>query len=129
MIQTAQTQPAVEILKNTQMYFAALIWKAAIFYSFFVKTGLSCPVVSEEHTLESEDFSMTDQQKDQIQTMRRQGLSYVKIGQALGISDNTVRSFCRRNRVVGSFPDGNFALMRIPMPMNSLGFLSIGTFL
>ena len=42
---------------------------------------------------------MTDQQKDQIQSMRRQGLSYVKIGQALGISDNTVRSFCRRNRL------------------------------
>lgn len=42
---------------------------------------------------------MTDQQKDQIQTMRRQGLSYVKIGQALGISDNTVRSFCRRNKL------------------------------
>lgn len=42
---------------------------------------------------------MTDQQKDQIQTMRRQGLSYVKIGQALGISDNTVRSFCRRNQL------------------------------
>ena len=42
---------------------------------------------------------MTDWQKDQIQTMRRQGLSYVKIGQALGISDNTVRSFCRRNQL------------------------------
>lgn len=41
---------------------------------------------------------MTDWQKSQIQTMRMQGISYVKIGQALGISDNTVRSFCRRNR-------------------------------
>jgi endogenous inhibitor of DNA gyrase (YacG/DUF329 family) len=40
---------------------------------------------------------MTNQQKDQIRTMRMQGLGYVKIGQALGISHNTVRSFCRRN--------------------------------
>ena len=42
---------------------------------------------------------MTDWQKNQIQTMRMQGLSYVRIGQALEISDNTVRSFCRRNRL------------------------------
>ncbi len=29
--------------------------------------------------------------------MRLQGIGYVKIGEMLGISDNTVRSFCRRN--------------------------------
>lgn len=29
--------------------------------------------------------------------MRLQGVGYIKIGKALGISDNTVRSFCHRN--------------------------------
>ena len=40
---------------------------------------------------------MTNQQRNQIRTMRLQGVGYVKIGKILGISDNTVRSFCRRN--------------------------------
>lgn len=40
---------------------------------------------------------MTDQQKELIRTMRLSGIGYVKIGETLGISDNTVRSFCRRN--------------------------------
>ena len=40
---------------------------------------------------------MTNQQKEQIRTMRLQGIGYIKIGKSLGISDNTVRSFCRRN--------------------------------
>lgn len=40
---------------------------------------------------------MTDQQKEQIRVMRLQGIGYVKIGEMLSISDNTVRSFCRRS--------------------------------
>ena len=40
---------------------------------------------------------MNDLQKEKIKAMRLQGIGYVKIGEALGISDNTVRSFCRRN--------------------------------
>ena len=36
---------------------------------------------------------MTDMQKKQIKTLRLQGIGYVKIGEMLGISDNTVRSF------------------------------------
>lgn len=40
---------------------------------------------------------MTDLQKEKIKSLRLQGISYVKIGEMLGISDNTVRSFCRRN--------------------------------
>lgn len=31
--------------------------------------------------------------------MRLQGAGYIKIGKALGISDNTVRSFCRFQKV------------------------------
>ena len=44
-----------------------------------------------------EEPTMTDLQKEQIKTLRLQGSGYVKIGEMLGISDNTVRSFCRRN--------------------------------
>ena len=40
---------------------------------------------------------MTDFQKETIRAMRLQGISYVKIGEELGLSDNTVRSYCRRN--------------------------------
>ncbi len=40
---------------------------------------------------------MTNAQKQQIITLRKQGYGYIKIGQMLGISNNTVRSFCRRN--------------------------------
>lgn len=44
-----------------------------------------------------EEPAMTDLQKEQIKTLRLQGIGYVKISDLLGISDNTVRSFCRRN--------------------------------
>lgn len=44
---------------------------------------------------------MTDLQKEQIKAMRLQGMGYLKIGQTLGISNNTVRSFCRRNGLDG----------------------------
>ncbi len=40
---------------------------------------------------------MTNVQKQQIITLRKQGYGYIKIGQMLEISNNTVRSFCRRN--------------------------------
>jgi len=40
---------------------------------------------------------MTNFQKQQIMTLRKQGHGYIKIGQMLGISDNTISSYCRRN--------------------------------
>lgn len=42
---------------------------------------------------------MTDNQKAQIIKLRTAGNSYGKIAQALGISLNTVKSFCRRNAI------------------------------
>lgn len=45
---------------------------------------------------------MTDIQKQQITALRLQGTGYVKIGKELGISNNTVRSFCRRNGLAGN---------------------------
>lgn len=40
---------------------------------------------------------MTNEQKERITTMRHQNYGYIKIAKLLGISDNTVRSYCRRN--------------------------------
>jgi len=40
---------------------------------------------------------MTDIRKDKIRRMRADGTSYSMIAAFLGISENTVKSFCRRN--------------------------------
>ncbi len=42
---------------------------------------------------------MNDIQKSQIADMRADGIGYVKIANALGLSENTVKSFCRRNNL------------------------------
>ena len=45
---------------------------------------------------------MTDNQKSQIIKLRAAGNGYGKIAQTLGISLNTVKSFCRRNDINGN---------------------------
>lgn len=40
---------------------------------------------------------MTDLQKEQIVTLRGQGYGYKKIGHLMGMSVNTVKTFCKRN--------------------------------
>ncbi len=40
---------------------------------------------------------MTNELKEQITVLRRQGYGYSKIAEALSISENTVKSYCRRN--------------------------------
>jgi len=44
---------------------------------------------------------MTNPQKEKIALMRSDGASYIKIAEALGISANTVKSYCQRNGVGG----------------------------
>ena len=39
---------------------------------------------------------MTDEQKNTIQDLRSKGEGYKKIAQTLGLSENTIKSFCRR---------------------------------
>ena len=45
---------------------------------------------------------MTENQKAQICALRKQGAGYVKIAQQTGISQNTIKSFCRRNNLTAS---------------------------
>ena len=40
---------------------------------------------------------MTENEKDAIRKLRKQGLGYGKIAQRMGMNKETVKSFCRRN--------------------------------
>ena len=42
---------------------------------------------------------MTSLQKEQVRRMRGEGISYSKIAESLGISENTVKSYCKRNNL------------------------------
>ena len=44
---------------------------------------------------------MTNQQKQLIETMRKQGISYIRIAESLGVSENTIKSYCQRNNLGG----------------------------
>ena len=47
---------------------------------------------------------MNELQKERIAILRRQGESYTKIADALGISVNTIQSYCRRNKIGVELP-------------------------
>ncbi len=44
---------------------------------------------------------MTSDQKNTITEYRRNGLGYKKISQLTGVSENTIKTFCRRNGLGG----------------------------
>ncbi len=44
---------------------------------------------------------MNNRQKKDIQQFRAEGLSYSKISTMLSLSENTIKSFCRRNNLGG----------------------------
>ena len=52
---------------------------------------------------------MTDEQKEQIIVLRQRGMGYIRVAQALGLSENTVKSFCRRNKLTGEVKQGKLA--------------------
>ena len=56
---------------------------------------------------------MTDAQKEQVRYLRCEGLGYGAIATRLGISENTVKSFCRRNNLTG-MPELRQAASSIP---------------
>lgn len=45
---------------------------------------------------------MTDEEKRKVVSLRREGCGYTAIAKSLGISRDTVRSFCRRNGLLGN---------------------------
>ena len=50
---------------------------------------------------------MDDIQKERIKSLRANGCGYAKIAQTMNISENTVKSFCRRNEISRE-PDGEY---------------------
>jgi IS30 family transposase len=50
---------------------------------------------------------MSGLQKNEIARMRGEGMSYAKIASALGMSPNTVKSHCQRNRLGGALDTGD----------------------
>ena len=45
---------------------------------------------------------MTDYERQQIYELRMKGLGYKAIGNILGLTRDSVRSFCKRNNLVGN---------------------------
>jgi hypothetical protein len=62
---------------------------------------------SDDENLERR-LPMTNEQQLKTMALRQQGYGYIRISQQLGISDNTVRSFCRRNELVKSTKAAGF---------------------
>ena len=52
---------------------------------------------------------MTNEQRAGITALREKGYGYTKIGQLMGISKNTVKTFCRRNNLTNVPGDVNTA--------------------
>lgn len=46
---------------------------------------------------------MTTEQKEKIKVLRANGLGYKKVATSLGLSVNTVKSFCRNHALTGDF--------------------------
>ena len=72
--------------------------------SFFVRRGGSNPrslslIARRQHPIRLLEWrkSVTQQQKEQISKLRASGASFGKIASALGVSVNTVKSYCKRN--------------------------------
>ena len=56
---------------------------------------------------------MTDEQRLQIRNLRAEGYSYGRVSQMLGLSENTIKTFCRRNGLGG--------VVDAPAPTNAEG--------
>lgn len=68
----------------------------ALFFCSGTVTFFSCRGLPVEGFLPRR-FTMTNEQREMITAMRHKQLSYTTISRELGLSVNTVKSFCRRN--------------------------------
>ena len=82
--------------------------RALFFCLFFVKTARSPPVVSGDRDPQSGGRVMTNEQKEKITFMRQAGCGYLKIAKAIGVSENTVKSYCRRQKVINVTEESDF---------------------
>ena len=82
--------PIGEFFSDGHYFFALFLYDGLLFFQWVVRTRL----------LGLEDNLMTNEQRERITTMRQDGIGYIKIAQALGLSENTVKSYCRRQKSV-----------------------------
>ena len=50
---------------------------------------------------ETDDMRLTEIEKTEIRRQRIEGVGYLRIANSMGISVNTIRSFCKRNDLAG----------------------------
>lgn len=67
-----------------------------IFLHFFRQFAILPPLGSEENP-QNGGYTMTNKEKIKINQLRHQGYSYGKISVILSLSENTIKSYCRRN--------------------------------
>ena len=46
-------------------------------------------------------YQVTDAEKEKMRFLRMEGLGYGAVAERLGLSENTVKSYCRRNHLTG----------------------------
>jgi endogenous inhibitor of DNA gyrase (YacG/DUF329 family) len=68
----------------------------------FVQTARNLPVSYEDRVPQTGGRAVTDEHKERIKTLRREGWGYKKISAALCVSANTVKSFCRKEGLGGA---------------------------
>ena len=67
---------------------------------------------------------MDTKQKERIISLRAENTSYAAIAEKLGLSVNTIMSFCRRNRIMGSAVCEHCGVLLKPSPQKSRRFCS-----
>lgn len=77
------------------MIIRMLVW-ASVFFCFKVLNDNHAVLSLLKANFQEVSF-MTDGEKQKIITMRRDGAGYGQIAAAVGISINTVKSFCRQH--------------------------------
>lgn len=68
-----------------------------IYYGFFT-LSVQLKVRMAKALTRNGGMIMTDSQKSQTDKMRLDGCGYLKIAKAMGVSENTVKSYCRRQK-------------------------------
>lgn len=64
---------------------------------FFVQNGTFCPVGTERNPLGLEELSVTNEQKNRIASLQKEGKGYRTIASELNLPINSVKSWCYRH--------------------------------